>query len=187
MGSKKKYAAIIIDGPRGTGKSTLVKELCGIFPNLFPVKFNSFNFNSSRSEESSPIRQEYLITYFDALLRNLLEKKEECSLFSPIFDRMIGTDIVMSQLTGRLANFSALWLLDERWSNVAFQIILTCNSAERMSRIDRASEGDDALCDKLWNAYARRSKIDTAIVSTSCRSIQETIDGISSIISEKLF
>jgi len=155
---------LIIDGPRGVGKSTLINALAKADMCMNPVKFREFAALPDLAHvDASIARMDYLTRF--------LEQIEQTPYMQiPVMDRFHGTEIVMSRLTCRAHehHFDRLWELDERLSKIAVQVILRCDYDERMTRAaGRSSEGDDDMLIELWGGFTWRSKVKTLVLDTT--------------------
>jgi hypothetical protein len=159
------YKCLIIDGPRGVGKTSAISYFDKSL--FYPMKFSSFEYTTSVNKEASPVRQEMLLQFLE---------QYPVRFPIPVFDRMIGTDIVMGKLTKRDTDYDALWALEKRWAKIAVQVVLTSRQdpTKRISRThDRDLEvGPGGDVDDLWAEYISKTTIQTVVIEIGALSPQ---------------
>lgn len=152
---------IVVDGPRGAGKTTLINELCSRYPKmLYPVKFPFGVLRltaTSNPELTVPIQLEHLALFVKQMPRWPM----------PVIDRLVGTEIVMSRLHNRPLNENLMYEMDELWSHLALQVILMCDPDVGLKRSNRESEGDPHFVALAWGQFLERTKMPTALINST--------------------
>lgn len=153
--------ALIIDGPRAAGKTDAISALGKLMP-IAPIKFREFIDVGVSHAKASLIRMDYGI--------RMLEQMQAPITPLPVFDRMIGTDLVMSIATGREADYNLLGKIECAWADIAIQVVLTASPSIRVARMammDRKPEGDMALIDRMWKEFIEGTPIKTLVLDTT--------------------
>lgn len=173
--------ALIIEGPRGSGKTTATRRMCSTLSGCYPIKFHrgSLNYHAEDSQSEFPIRMEYLARFIDQLPLNG---------YVGVFDRHVGTEWVMAKVHGREIDEDAFWEIDRLWANIAVQAFLYVTPDVRAKWTEgrddqRKTEGNVKKVDAYWSEYLERTAIKTVVVNgeqTEGAVVADIIRGVSS-------
>jgi len=169
-----KPKCLIIEGARNSGKTTLAKMLCAQYSNLFYyVKFSNFQLEISHpsfSSYASPLRQDMLLSFLE-------QSPGEWPL--PVFDRMIGTDLVMNKVLHRKQKLAALKIIEQRWASLPTQqIFLKCDWRIRENRADKIDEGPRVEIDFEFNQWLEKTPIATRVIDSASPFTNELVESI---------
>jgi hypothetical protein len=153
---------LVIDGPRGSGKTTLINTLVHGWPGKFMhIKFRDIIDTPDVRHISSGIaRMDFMISF--------LEQVPPGSDWTvPIFDRFLPTEWVMRSFDGEImrSDYEYLRILDERLARVAGVVLL--NASERTKRERSEGRKAEGNTERLWHQFGNQTACTTLRLDTT--------------------